>query len=265
MYFKCRYCGQIFCNEHRLPENHLCRSAPSRRNVPAGAASSGGGYWTSSGGGYWRSAPRQRSLGFFNISTPGRNLAIAIVVGLVLGFIFNLISVGPTIFIPISTQLVNYFVQFNFAVFNGWIPPLLTSAIIVLPTSQGLLDVFFNAISVIWIDRLLASTYTSRQYYSTFIITALAGNLLTLLYGPFLISFGASGGIFGLLGGAVTVDYARTGHVNRSLLIWFLFIFVYSTVAGGVNVFAHLGGALFGLVIGYIIGRRGRRSSSSYW
>ncbi|MHB8568184.1 MAG: rhomboid family intramembrane serine protease [Nitrososphaerales archaeon] len=268
MYFKCRYCDQIFCNEHRLPENHLCRSAPSRRNVPAGSASSGGGYWSTSGGGYWRSSSsRPSGSGFFNISKPGRNLAIAIVVGLVLGFIFNQIPFGTLVTSSgsYSLTLVDYFVQFNLLVYTGWVPPLLTSAIVVLPNSSGLLDVFFNGISVIWIDRLLGSTYTSKEYYATFIITALAGNLLTLLYGPYLISYGASGGIFGLLGGAVSADYARSGHINRSLLVWFLFIFVYSTFAGGVNVFAHLGGAVFGLVVGYVIGRRGLVRKKSYW
>ena len=23
--FKCKYCGQLFCDEHRLPENHACK------------------------------------------------------------------------------------------------------------------------------------------------------------------------------------------------------------------------------------------------
>lgn len=195
----------------------------------------------------------------------GRNLAILIVAGLVIGFILNFINIGATQFIPLPAPLVDYAVQFNYAVYQGWIPPLLTSAIVVFPTSQGLLDVFFNTISIIWIDGWLRATYTSRQYYATFIITALAGNLLTLLYGPFLFSFGASGGIFGLLGGSVTADYARTGHVNRNLLFWFIFIFIYSTFSGGVNVFAHMGGAIIGLIIGFIIGRRGRVQRVSYF
>lgn len=24
--FKCKYCGQLFCDEHRLPENHSCKN-----------------------------------------------------------------------------------------------------------------------------------------------------------------------------------------------------------------------------------------------
>ena len=30
MPFQCSYCGQYFCDEHRLPENHLCPNLPKR-------------------------------------------------------------------------------------------------------------------------------------------------------------------------------------------------------------------------------------------
>ena len=76
-YFKCNYCGQYFCSEHRLPENHLCRSSPVRRVVPSGMSSSGG-YWTSSGRySSSSSAGAEAGAGFLNISKAGRNLAIA--------------------------------------------------------------------------------------------------------------------------------------------------------------------------------------------
>jgi len=29
--FKCNYCGQLFCAEHRLPENHLCPALPIKK------------------------------------------------------------------------------------------------------------------------------------------------------------------------------------------------------------------------------------------
>ena len=190
-------------------------------------------------------------------SEPGRNITIAIVAGLLLGFVFSFIpfSLFPA---PFSTSLTDYLVQFNYFVFQGWIVPIFTSMIVVYPTSLGAVDVLFNAIAVLFLDRLFANSYTRRQYYFVFIITGVAGNLLSLLYGPGLISFGASGGIFGLIGGAVTADYARNRRVNFSLLIWVVFIFIYSSFGGDVDLFAHLGGLFVGLVVGYIVGRGGR-------
>ena len=32
MPFKCSYCGQIFCEDHRLPENHMCPNLPKERS-----------------------------------------------------------------------------------------------------------------------------------------------------------------------------------------------------------------------------------------
>jgi rhomboid protease GluP len=210
----------------------------------------------STGSGYYSSSGTARQSGGFsiNISKQGRNLAIAIVTGVLIGFVLNLISLSN------GLTLVYYFTQYNALVYVGWIPPLLTSMIVVYPNYLGLEDVFFNAIFVIFVDRILAATYTPRQYYAVFLLGGLAGNLLSLLSGPNVLSFGASGGLFGLIAGAVSCDYAISRRVNSSLLLWFVVIFVLSTISGSVDVFAHLGGALVGLAIGYMIGNSRRRN-----
>ncbi len=203
---------------------------------------------------------RSSFLSYF--SEAGRNLTIAIVLGIVLGYVFSFVPFSLFPNLP-PTSLTDYLVQFNYFVLQGWIVPIFTSMVVVYPNSLGALDVLFNAIAVLFLDRLFANTYTRRQYYLTFIITGVAGNVLSLLYGPALISFGASGGIFGLIGGAVTADYARNRRVNPSLLVWFVFIFIYSSIGSQVDLFAHLGGVVVGLIIGYLIGRGG--SSGRYF
>ena len=248
-YFHCRYCNQDFCNEHRLPENHLCKSSPIRRNIPSTSAP----YYATSGSGYYTSS-RSGQGGFtLNISKQGRNLAIIVVLGLVLGYALQSISIS-------GIPLTYYLVQVNAFVYRGWYLPIITSTIVVLPGYLGLLDVFFNALSIVWVDRLLAYSYSPKQYFAVFLLTGVAGNLLSLLNGPNIVSFGASGGIFGLVAGAVTVDYALSGRINRSLVLWFVIIFAYSSFAGSVDLLAHLGGAVVGLVAGYVVGmsRRGR-------
>ncbi|MDA4130728.1 MAG: rhomboid family intramembrane serine protease [Thaumarchaeota archaeon] len=267
-YFKCRYCEQDFCYEHRLPENHLCKSSPLRRNIPNSTASpyysTGGSYSTSSNAG-------QRQGGFaINVSKQGRYLAIAIAAGFVIGLLLSFVHIhyrpSDPYFPPDGLTPLTYFlVQFNVMVQAGWIVPIFTSMIVVLPSFAGITDVAFNAFAVIWLDGLFRSSYSTRAYYGVFILTGVVGNVLSLLlYSPATVSFGASGGIFGLLGGAVTVDYARNGRFNQSLVIWFIFIFFISTFTGGIDVFAHLGGAIAGLIAGYFIGRSGRSNSRYY-
>ncbi len=205
-----------------------------------------------------------------NISKPGRNLVFAILAGLVIGAITSLIYID-------GLPLVIFLVQLNAFVFTGYgIPSLATSMIVVLTpistsvtagTWDGVVDVAFNAFAVWVIDGLLRNVYTSRQYYLVFFITGLAGNLLSLVAEPSnVLSMGASGGIFGLIAGAVTADYAINRRWNVSLVAWFLFIFFFSTFLSGISVdiFAHLGGVLVGLASGYFVGRSRRARSSHY-
>jgi membrane associated rhomboid family serine protease len=260
-YFHCKYCGQDFCSEHRLPEAHLCKSNPIRRTLPSTSTP-----YYSTGGGYSMPTYRPRSSFGLNFSKPGRNLMILIVSGLLIGFLTSLFSVD-------GISFVYFLVQVNSLVFQGFgIPSLVTSMIVVLPpialfqyTFLGVEDVFFNAISIFFVDSLLRNTYSPKQYYTVFLLTGLAGNILSLFGEPlYVISFGASGGIFGLVAGAVSADYALNKRVNTWLVMWFVFIFIYSTFAGPVDIFAHLGGAATGLLAGYLIGRSRSRPSRSY-
>lgn len=186
------------------------------------------------------------------ISDQGRNLSLAIVAGLVFGLAAWEVSIG-------GTPLTFYFIQDNGLVYRGLYWQLLTSLFVVLPTLPGVADVLFNAVAVVWLDGLLSHEFREVEYYAVFILSGLAGNTASLLNGPNTASFGASGGIFGLLAGAVAQDLAVEGRVDYNLLVWFLTVFLFSSFAlSYVDWLAHLGGALSGLLIGYYLGVKRR-------
>lgn len=249
-YFACRYCDKKLCSEHRLPENHLCKSTNMRRFVPGEASSASASYSYSSP--YYRRS--SRSTFSFNMSKQGKNLAILVLSGLGIGFVFSFINIDG---LPVT----DFLIQFNSLVYQGWLLPIATSIIVAPPALIGLEDVALNAIALVIFDRLLASSYTPRQYYTVFVASGVFGNVLSLVYGPNFASFGASGGIFGLIAGAVTYNYAVNRKVNSSLVMWFLVIFFLSSfTTPGVNWVAHLGGVLLGLPAGYYVGRKRRKS-----
>jgi len=189
------------------------------------------------------------------VSKQGRNLAVAILAGLVFGMATSTVAIG-------SASLTDIFLQYNLAVYHGAYWQLLTSIVVAPPILLGVADVLFNALAVLWLDNLLSSAFTPGEYYATFILSAVSGNLLSLLAGPSLVSFGASGGIFGLLAGAVSEDYAAERRINGGLLAWFLLVFIFSSFSSEyVNWMAHLGGAVFGLVAGYLLGIKRRGDS----
>ena len=187
------------------------------------------------------------------ISSQGRNLSIAIIGGLV----FSIAAWGVSVD---GTPLTLFLVQFNIAVYLGAVWQLFTSIFVVVPFSPigplGIFDAIFNTIAVIWLDGFLSHAFRKWDYYGVFLVTALVGNVASLLNGPSAASFGASGGIFGLLAGAVARDFAVEHRLDYNLLAWFLAVFIFSSFAlSYVDWQAHFGGAVSGLVLGYLLGR----------
>lgn len=224
-----------------------------RRIVPGEYSSASSSYSYSSSPTYQST----RSTFSLNISRQGRNVVILILSGLLIGFVSSLFVVN-------GIPALYYLVQENVFVYQGWLVPLVTSIIVAPPSIIGLEDVVFNAIALVFVDRLLSSAFTGRQYYLVFLASGIFGNILTLLNGIQYGSFGASGGIFGLLAGAVAFSYAVSKKVNYSLVMWFLIWFFLSSFAStGVNWVAHVGGALLGLAMGYYFGIRRARYSPS--
>ena len=191
------------------------------------------------------------------LSEQGRNLIYAVVGGLVTGTAFAFIAIDEAQIYGGLVPLYALFLQYNKAVLAGWIWQLITSIIIAPPTLSGILDVAFNAMALAWLDGLLSYTYSTRQYYAVFLATGIAGNIFSLANGPKVVSFGASGGIFGLLAGVISFDLVTNRRVNVGLMLWFGVIFIFSSfVFASVDWIAHAGGALLGLALGYIIGMR---------
>ncbi|MEM3685257.1 MAG: rhomboid family intramembrane serine protease, partial [Conexivisphaerales archaeon] len=154
------------------------------------------------------------------------------------------------------------FIQYNGYVYQGFIWQLFTSLFIAPPFIYGFEDVLFNSLSIILLDRFLLFSYTPGQYYFTFFITGIIGNLFSLLNGPNYASFGASGGIFGLLAGGVALDYANSRRINLPLIIWFASVLLYSSFAlPNIDWLAHFGGSASGFILGYIIGMERRKEA----
>jgi len=191
------------------------------------------------------------------LSEQGRNLIYVVVGGLVIGTALAFVTINQVPLYGNDVPLYALFLQWNKAVLAGWIWQLVTSIIIAPPTLSGILDVAFNAMALAWLDGLLSYTYSKKQYYAVFLATGIAGNIFSLANGPRVVSFGASGGIFGLLAGVISFDLVTNRRVNPGLMLWFGVIFIFSSfLFVYVDWIAHAGGALLGLVLGYGIGMR---------
>jgi rhomboid protease GluP len=94
--------------------------------------------------------------------------------------------------------------------------------------------------------------FNIEEYLLIYFLSGLAGNLLTLLFGPFAPpSSGTSCAIFGLFG-ACTIYVRRA--IGQSIIGALLFSLFWLMISGpGGNNLAHLGGLIVGLAFGYFL------------
>jgi rhomboid protease GluP len=105
--------------------------------------------------------------------------------------------------------------------------------------------------------------FSLPEYLSIYFIGGLTGNLLSLVLLPlYTPSVGASGAIFAMFG--ATIIYARRSFSQSVIgaLIYAFFLLLLSSGAG-VNNYAHIGGLVAGLLMGYVLATR-RKPEARY-
>jgi rhomboid protease GluP len=163
-------------------------------------------------------------------------------------------------FIRTGDTAIFWLGQVNYAViYYGWYWQLFTSMFVHAGIVHLLGNMFFLLIFGLRAEEL----FSLDEYVLIYFLSGLAGNLLTLsatlLFPAYdIVSVGASGAIFGIFGACII--YVRRA-IQQSIigaLLYAFFLFMIN-VGPGVNIFAHLGGLVVGLLIGYALGAAKRR------
>jgi rhomboid protease GluP len=94
--------------------------------------------------------------------------------------------------------------------------------------------------------------FSLPEYLGIYLIGGLTGNLLSLALGPSYLSVGASGAIFALFGACILYDRKAARQSIFGALIFAGFLFLVN-MGPDVNMLAHLGGLVFGLIAGYLL------------
>jgi rhomboid protease GluP len=143
--------------------------------------------------------------------------------------------------------------QVNDLVINsGYYYQLLTSMFI----HADLMHIVGNMLFLFIFGLRGEEMFSLPEYLSIYFLGGLTGNLFSLfLLESMTISVGASGAIFAMFGASVI--YARRSFRQSiiSALIYAFFLLLLSSGIG-VNNFAHVGGLVAGLVIGYVLATR---------
>lgn len=164
-------------------------------------------------------------------------------------------------FVVMSDNVLSVYGQFNAAVFSGAYWQLVSAMFVHFDIVHIASNMLFLFIFGLRAEEL----FSTAEYYLIYFSSGLAGNFLTLLAGPNLLSAGASGAIMGVFGANV-IFMRRTVGQPIIVSLMFAFMFFVLTASEGTNLLAHFGGLVAGLLLGYVFAgsRRFVRRRSKY-
>ena len=154
----------------------------------------------------------------------------------------NFIETDPTVLKRLG--------QFNLYVMNGWNWQMLTSMFV----HVNVIHLFGNMFFLLIFGFRAEEFFNDEEFFFIYFISGLSGNLLTLLMPLNTVSAGASGAIFGIFGACVIYLRKRFGQSIMGALM-FSFLLLVVTAGVGVNILAHFGGLVAGLMIGYALAK----------
>jgi membrane associated rhomboid family serine protease len=157
-----------------------------------------------------------------------------------------------------GNEVVYVWGQVNAFVFQGAYWQLFTSMFI----HASIYHLVGNMLFLLIFGLRGEEMFSLSEYLGIYIFGGLAGNLLSLVFGPNFISVGASGAIFAMFGACVIYDRRSMRQSIVGALVYAFFLFIINTGAN-VNILAHLGGLAVGLALGYIIASRRKPTQQS--
>ncbi len=130
----------------------------------------------------------------------------------------------------------------------------------------SLLHLAVNMYSLLILGTQIETYFGKVKYTIIFIISGICGGLLSAMVSPNVISVGASGAIFGLLGALAYFGYHYRIYLGNVLTSQIIPILVVNLIIGftvpGIDNFCHIGGLLGGLFASMAVGVDGKTKKS---
>jgi membrane associated rhomboid family serine protease len=126
---------------------------------------------------------------------------------------------------------------------------------------SGLLHIGFNMYILWWLGQMLEPSLGHIRFLALYFTSLLAGSLGALLLSPNAWTVGASGAIFGLMGAAFVLQYARGINPMQSGLGPIIIInLALGLVIANVSIGGHIGGLIGGAAAAFVMERVSARS-----
>lgn len=131
----------------------------------------------------------------------------------------------------------------------------------------GMLHIIFNMMALKQIAPWASNEYGSSRMFSIYTLGGIFGYVVSYLAGvPFTI--GASAAVCSLIGALLYYGKSRGGSygssVYREVSGWVISLFVFGLIFPGINNWAHGGGIIAGILIGWLLGYNERRRENHF-
>jgi membrane associated rhomboid family serine protease len=140
---------------------------------------------------------------------------------------------------------------------NGDVWRLLTSGFL----HYGIFHLLTNMYALYWLGQMIEPAVGNVRFAALYFASLLAGSFGALLVSPNVLTAGASGAIFGLLGAAIVMARSRGINLMASGLLPILFINLAITFFPGANISigGHIGGFIGGGLVALAMDQTARR------
>lgn len=151
-----------------------------------------------------------------------------------------------------NTAMLEQFGQYNeYVIARGWYWQLLTAMFV----HVDFLHLFLNMVFLLIFGIRAEEFFSENEFLAIYLASGLLGNVLTLLMPLHTRSAGASGAIFGMFGACVIYLRRVVGGSIIGALIFSFYFLLLNSASPQINLFAHFGGLVAGLVIGYVLAK----------
>ncbi len=123
----------------------------------------------------------------------------------------------------------------------------------------GWQHILINSLTLYFMGQQLEFLYGPLKFIGLYLLSGIGGNLMSFAFGSSAsLSAGASTSLFGLFGLYVTLGLIfRKNEVIRQWAQQFLLLIILNlgtdTFMGGIDIWGHIGGALTGCLLGFVI------------
>ena len=150
-----------------------------------------------------------------------------------------------------DTQLYLLFVQINSRVIEQlelW--RLFTSMFL----HSDILHLISNMIGLLLFGTFIENFGSKKAYIIIYFVSGVMGNIMSLfLLPPYIISLGASGAIYGLIGATVLLIILERNTAQLLLTFVYLTYFIITSFSPQINYASHIFGLITGFLLSYIL------------